>query len=44
QMLTQDETIEVLGPDSSGEAEAVLVGDTDGTIWVTVGSDHTDRR
>lgn len=43
QMLTQADEIEVLGPDSSGEAEAVLIGTDDG-MWVTVGSDHTDRR
>jgi hypothetical protein len=34
--------IEVLGGDSSGEVEAVLVALADG-LWVGLGSDHTDR-
>ncbi len=42
-LLTQADAIEVLGDDSSGEAEPVLVGTPD-RLWVTVGSDHTDRR
>ncbi|MFX5937645.1 DUF2848 family protein, partial [Acinetobacter baumannii] len=33
--------VEVLGPDSSGEIEPVIVSLADG-LWVTVGSDHTD--
>lgn len=41
--LTQAATVQVLGPDSSGEAEAVLVGTPEGMI-VAVGSDHTDRK
>ena len=41
-LLTQDSSIEVLGGDSSGEVEAVLLVLED-RIWVTVGSDHTDR-
>jgi hypothetical protein len=41
--LTQADSIEVLGPDTSGEAEPVLVSLPDG-IWVGLGSDHTDRR
>jgi hypothetical protein len=36
------EAIEVLGEDTSGEVEAVLVALADG-LWVGVGSDHTDR-
>lgn len=40
--LTQDDTIEVLGDRSSGEAEPVLVR-AEGRWWLTVGSDHTDR-
>jgi hypothetical protein len=40
--LTQATSVQVLGPDSSGEAEPVLVGTSDG-ILVTIGSDHTDR-
>ena len=35
--------IEVSGPDTSGEVEYVLVQRPDG-LWVTVGSDHTDRK
>lgn len=42
-LLTTARAIEVLGPDSSGEAEFVLVSMADG-LWVGVGSDHTDRR
>lgn len=43
QMLTQADTIQVLGDDSSGEVEPVLVGAAD-RLWVTVGADHTDRK
>lgn len=42
-LLTQAETVQVLGDDTSGEVEAVLVGTPD-RLWVTVGSDHTDRK
>ncbi len=42
-LLTQSATIEVLGADSSGEAEPVLFFAA-GQWWLTVGSDHTDRR
>ncbi|GIX11012.1 DUF2848 domain-containing protein [Elioraea sp.] len=42
-LLTSATTVEVLGPDSSGEVEFVLVSLEDG-LWVGVGSDHTDRR
>ena len=41
-LLTQATTIEVLGADSSGEVEPVLVR-MRGRWWLTVGSDHTDR-
>ena len=41
-VLMQDDAIQVVGPDTSGEVEAVLVSSEEG-IWVTVGSDHTDR-
>ncbi|MBR2818958.1 MAG: DUF2848 domain-containing protein [Reyranella sp.] len=43
QMLTQADRIQVLGDDSSGEVEPVLVG-ADNRLWVTVGADHTDRK
>lgn len=42
-LLTQSATIEVLGADSSGEAEPVLFF-AGGQWWLTVGSDHTDRK
>ena len=41
--LSQAASIEVLGPDSSGEAEPVLFF-AEGEWWLTVGSDHTDRQ
>ena len=41
--LTQAERLEVLGPDTSGEAEPVIVSLPDG-LWLAVGSDHTDRK
>ena len=41
--LVTDERIEVLGEQTSGEVEVVLIG-TDGGVLLGVGSDHTDRR
>jgi hypothetical protein len=41
--LTQATHLEVLGPDTSGEAEPVVVAMQDG-LWLGVGSDHTDRK
>lgn len=41
-LLSQDETIDVVGQTSSGEAECVLVRHGDAML-VSVGSDHTDR-
>lgn len=43
QTLTQDATLPVLGPDSSGEVEPLLVSLADG-LWLGLGSDHTDRK
>ncbi|TFV38258.1 DUF2848 domain-containing protein [Bradyrhizobium frederickii] len=43
QTLTQDSRLTVLGPDSSGEVEPVIVAMADG-LWVAIGSDHTDRK
>ncbi|WP_407112971.1 DUF2848 domain-containing protein [Bradyrhizobium sp. LMG 9283] len=43
QTLTQESRLTVLGPDSSGEVEPVIVAMADG-LWVGVGSDHTDRK
>jgi hypothetical protein len=43
QMLTQADRIQVLGDDTSGEVEPVLVGAAD-RLWVAVGADHTDRK
>ena len=41
--LTQADRFVVLGPDSSGEVEPVVVSLADG-LWMGVGSDHTDRK
>ena len=41
--VTQDASIQVLGPDTSGEVEPVLFSMRDG-LWLGVGSDHTDRK
>jgi hypothetical protein len=41
--LTQSPVLEVLGPDSSGEVEPVLLVMADG-LWLGLGSDHTDRK
>lgn len=43
EMLTQASAIEALGEASSGEAEPVLIR-AEGRWWLTVGSDHTDRK
>ena len=43
QQLTQDETVQVVGEDSSGEAEVFLFSH-DGKHWVSLSSDHTDRK
>ena len=43
QMLTQDARIDVLGPDSSGEVEPIIISAPDG-LWLGIGSDHTDRK
>jgi uncharacterized protein DUF2848 len=42
-LLTLAAEIQVSGPDTSGEVEFVLLAKPDG-LWVTVGSDHTDRK
>ena len=42
-LMTQADEIQVSGPDTSGEVEFVLLARPDG-LWVTVGSDHTDRK
>jgi len=41
--LTQTHRLEVLGPDTSGEVEPVIVALADG-LWLGLGSDHTDRK
>lgn len=41
--LTTADSIQVSGPDSSGEAEAIIVM-IGGRLWVGCGSDHTDRK
>lgn len=42
-LLTTAPAIEVVGPDSSGEVEPVVLS-LAGGLWVGVGSDHTDRK
>lgn len=39
---TQTDAVTLVRPDTSGEAEAVLVVGSD-RMWLTLGSDHTDR-
>jgi hypothetical protein len=41
-LLTQAGRIEVLGPDTSGEAEPLILR-WGGRLWLGLGSDHTDR-
>jgi Protein of unknown function (DUF2848) len=41
--LTQAHAIQVLGEQTSGEVEPVLVA-MNNRLWLTVGSDHTDRQ
>jgi hypothetical protein len=41
--LVQTDRLEVLGPDTSGEVEPVIVALSDG-LWIALGSDHTDRK
>jgi uncharacterized protein DUF2848 len=41
-LLTTSNAIEVVGTETSGEVEFVLVPRVDG-LWIGVGSDHTDR-
>jgi hypothetical protein len=41
--LTQASAVQVLGPDTSGEVEPVIVA-IDDKLYLTVGSDHTDRK
>lgn len=43
QTLTQESRLTVLGSDSSGEVEPLIVAMADG-LWVGIGSDHTDRK
>ncbi len=41
--VMQTDRLQVLGPDTSGEVEPVVLAMEDG-LWLTVGSDHTDRK
>jgi len=41
--IVQTSRLEVLGPDTSGEVEPVVVALEDG-LWIGLGSDHTDRK
>jgi hypothetical protein len=43
QTLTQSSRLVVLGPDTSGEVEPIVVAMADG-LWIGIGSDHTDRK
>lgn len=42
-LLDQAESIQVVGEETSGEVEPVIISLADG-LWVGVGSDHTDRK
>jgi hypothetical protein len=42
-LLSQSDSIEVVGNHSSGEVEPVVLSTPDG-LWLSVGSDHTDRK
>ncbi|MFA7744367.1 DUF2848 family protein [Salinicoccus roseus] len=42
-LMTTDARIKIIGDETSGEIEIVLVTDEQGNLSVTVGSDHTDR-
>jgi len=42
-LLTTAPRVQVLGADSSGEAEAVVLS-VGGSLWVGIASDHTDRK
>lgn len=44
QLLTQAERVEMLGGKGSGEVEVCLVSDAEGRPWITIASDHTDRK
>ncbi|MEQ6917129.1 DUF2848 domain-containing protein [Halomonas aquatica] len=44
EQLTQHDVVQMLGSHGSGEVEACLMSDAQGTLWVTVASDHTDRK
>ncbi|MFI5445866.1 DUF2848 domain-containing protein [Polaromonas sp. UC242_47] len=41
--LTQSDTVQMVGPDSSGEIET-FVFSADGELYVSIASDHTDRK
>lgn len=42
-LLCQSDSIQVLGPDTSGEAEPLIVR-SGGRTWLGLASDHTDRK
>src|SRR5476651_1771972 len=42
-LRAQAPIVQVLGEDSSGEVEPVLIAAA-GRLWVTIGADHTDRK
>lgn len=42
-LLIMAESMAVLGEQTSGEAEPLLIRDPDGRLWLGLASDHTDR-
>lgn len=42
-LIDKSGVIQVIGDQTSGEVEIVLICDEEGKLYVTVGSDHTDR-
>lgn len=42
-LLTQAPVLPVLGSQTSGEAEPLVIRDPEGSLWLGLGSDHTDR-
>jgi hypothetical protein len=41
--VTTSDSIEAIGKDSSGEVEFIML-QTGGSLWIGLGSDHTDRK
>lgn len=43
-LLTTADKVQMLGEDSSGEVETIILADEAGKLWVGLASDHTDRK